>query len=109
MMPRLYQRVVAAAMFHAHIAKLIRTLQPHLSIAQSKQLIKEGKYKGQPAKHPGGVDPNVKPLCAGYVRDVVIGVCDPGKKHAYIVERYIEEALKNFANAERVQTWTITE
>ncbi|EHK97579.1 hypothetical protein M7I_6667 [Glarea lozoyensis 74030] len=45
MMPRLYGRVMVSAPYHAHIAKVIRTLEPHLTIAQKKQLKKEGKYK----------------------------------------------------------------
>jgi hypothetical protein len=47
MMPLLYNRIAVAAMFHAYIPKLIRALEPHLSIAQKRQLMKEGKYKGQ--------------------------------------------------------------
>ncbi|KAK6213989.1 hypothetical protein LQW54_004763 [Pestalotiopsis sp. IQ-011] len=86
MMPRLYGRIAVAAMFHAHIPKLIRTLEPHLSIAQKKQLKSEG-----------------------HVKQIVFGRSDPGRKHAYIVDRYIEEALKNMTNLEVVDTMVLTE
>ncbi|KAE9969368.1 hypothetical protein EG327_010662 [Venturia inaequalis] len=51
MMPLLHKRVAAAAAYHAHIPKLIRTLEPHLTITQKKQLKTEGKYKGQQARY----------------------------------------------------------
>ncbi|TVY20935.1 hypothetical protein LARI1_G001395 [Lachnellula arida] len=108
MMPRLYHRIAVAAMFHAHIPKLIRTLEPHLSIAQKNQLKKEGKYRGQQERYPTGLDEKAKPLCAGYVRQLVVGVADPGKKHKYIVERYVEEAFKNMVNLEIVETRVVT-
>jgi hypothetical protein len=104
MMPRLYGRIAVAAMFHAHIPKLIRTLEPHLTIAQKKQLKKEGKYKGQQERYPRGLDEKAKPICASYVRQIIVGVVDPGKKHRYIVDRYIEEAFKNMDNLEIVET-----
>jgi len=107
-MPRLYGRIAVAAMFHAHIPKLIRTLEPLLTIKQKKQLKKEGKYKGQQENYPRGLDENATPICASYVRQLVIGAADPGHKHKYIVERYIEEALKNMPNLETVQTCEFT-
>ncbi|KAF7516311.1 hypothetical protein G7054_g14212 [Neopestalotiopsis clavispora] len=82
MMPRLYGRVVVASMFHAHIAKLIRTLEPLLSIAVKKQLKKEGKYKGQQEKYRTGLNEKAIPACAGYVK------------------QYVEEALKVMRNLE---------
>lgn len=103
-MPRLYGRIAVAAMFHAHIPKLIRTLEPHLTIAQKKQLKKEGKYKGQAERYPTILNEKSKPICAAYVRQLVIGVADPGRKHRYIVDRYVEEALKNMQNLEIVET-----
>jgi exosome complex RNA-binding protein Csl4 len=104
MMPRLYKRIAVAAMFHAHIPKLIRTLEPHLTIAQKKQLRSEGQYKGQQESFPSGMDENAKPYCASYVRQLVVGVVDPGQKHRYIVVRYIEEAIKNMNNLEIIET-----
>lgn len=109
MTPRLYGRVAVAAMFHAHIAKLIRTLEPHLSIKQKKQLKKEGKYKGQQEKYRTGLDEEKIPVCAGYVRQLIIGASDPGKKHKYIVDRYYEEALKNMKNLDIVETSVVNE
>jgi hypothetical protein len=108
MMPRLYGRITVAAMFHAHIPKLIRTLEPHLTIAQKKQLKKEGKYKGQQERYPTGLDEKAKPICATYVRQIIVGASDPGKKHKYIVDRYVEEAFKNMDNLEIVDTWMYT-
>ena len=108
MMPRLYHRIAVAAMFHAHIPKLIRALEPHLSIAQKKQLKKEGKYKGQQERYSTGLDEKAKPICAGYVRQMVVGAADPGRKHKYIVVRYVEEAFKNMHNLEIVETRVLT-
>lgn len=108
MMPRLYGRIAVAAMFHAHIPKLIRTLEPHLTIAQKKKLKKEGRYKGQQERYPSGLDEEAKPICASYVRQMVVGVSDPGRKHNYIVDRYVEEVFKNMNNLEIVETWILT-
>jgi len=107
-MPLLYKRIAVAAMFHAHIQKLIRALEPHLTIAQKKQLKKEGKYKGQQEEYSSRLDPNTKPICASYVRHIVFGVAEPGRKHQYIVHRYVEEALKNMENLEIVETYFLT-
>jgi hypothetical protein len=107
-MPRLYGRIAVAAMFHAHIPKLIRTLEPHLTIAQKKKLKKEGRYKGQQERYPSGLDEEAKPICASYVRQMVVGVSDPGRKHNYIVDRYVEEVFKNMNNLEIVETWILT-
>ncbi|KAH6661037.1 hypothetical protein BKA67DRAFT_531115 [Truncatella angustata] len=109
MMPKLYGRIAVAAMFHAHIPKLIRALEPLLSIGQKKQLKKEGKYKGQQERYQTGLDEKAKPICASYVRQFVAGVADPGKKHKYICDRYIEEAFKNMKNLEIVETRVLTE
>ncbi|KAI1845243.1 hypothetical protein JX266_008553 [Neoarthrinium moseri] len=106
-MPRLYNRIAVAAMFHAHIPKLIRTLEPHLTIAQKKQLKKEGKYKGQQERYPTGLNEKEMPMCASFVRQMVVGAANPGKKHQYIVDRYIEEALKNMENLEILETWVM--
>ncbi|KAM6525148.1 hypothetical protein FALCPG4_010708 [Fusarium falciforme] len=107
-MPYLYKHIAVAAMFHAHIPKLIRGLEPVLTIAQKKQLKKEGKYKGQQERFSSRLDENAKPLCADYVRSIVVGVCDPGRKHQYITNRYLEEAFQNLNNLEIVETCVLT-
>ena len=107
-MPLLHKRIAVAAMFHAHISKLIRVLEPHLTIAQRKQLKKEGKYKGQQEQYSSQLDANAKPACVSYVRQIVVGVADPGRKHEYIVHRYVEEALKNMDNLEVVEVHFLT-
>ncbi|KAH6890672.1 hypothetical protein B0T10DRAFT_324881 [Thelonectria olida] len=109
MMPRLHKRLAVAAMFHAHISKLIRALEPHLTIAQKKQLKKEGKYKGQQERYSTLLDEHSKPFCADCVRQIVVGVADPGRKHKYIVERYVEEGFKNMTNLEIIETRMLTE
>jgi hypothetical protein len=107
-MPMLHKRIVVAAAFHAHIARLIRTLEPYLTIAQKKQLKKEGKYKGQQERYSGDVDQDLKPACTSYVRQIIIGHSDPGKRHVRIVEKYIEEALKNMNCLEIIDTRILT-
>ncbi|EKJ69684.1 hypothetical protein FPSE_10098 [Fusarium pseudograminearum CS3096] len=107
--PLLYKRISVAAMFHGHIAKLIRTLEPHLSIQQRKQLKKEGTYKGQKDIYPSGLRPDEMPVCANHVRQLVIGSVQAGRNHDYIVHRYIEEALKNTANVEILESFFVTE
>jgi hypothetical protein len=108
MMPLLHNRLAVAAMFHAHISKLIRALEPHLSTAQKKQLKKEGSYKGQQERFASQVDANAKPACASYVRQIVAGVSTPGRKHEYIVHRYVEEAFKNMDNLDIVEAHFLT-
>ncbi|RGP60783.1 rnilike protein [Fusarium sporotrichioides] len=107
--PFLYRRIAVAAMFHAHIGKLIRTLEPHLSIQQRKQLKKEGTYKGQKDVYPSNLRPQEKPVCADYVRQLVIGSVQAGKKHDYIVHRYVEETLKNTDNIEVFEALSLTQ
>lgn len=108
MMPLLHKRVAVAAMFHAHISKLIRGLEPYLTIAQKKQLKKEGKYKGQQERFPSHLDANAKPGCGLYVQQMIVGVSSPGKKHDYIVHRYVEEAFKNLSNLQVVEAYFLT-
>jgi hypothetical protein len=48
------------------------------------------------------------PHCAAHVRQMVAGVADPGRKHEYIVYRYVEEALKNIVNLEIVEAYFLT-
>ncbi|KAM0243046.1 hypothetical protein ACHAP5_006918 [Fusarium lateritium] len=107
--PRLYSRVSVAVDFHGHIAKFIRNIEPHLSIKQRKQLKKEGKYRGQQDKYPSNLGPKEKPACAEYVRQLFVRHLNPGKKHAQILYRYIEEALHNMINIEILEFDTINE
>lgn len=108
-MPLLYNRIAVAAMFTAHIPKLIRTLEPILTVTQKRELKKEGKYKGQKERYVTKLDPNTMPQCASHVRQFVAGVANPGRKHNYIVERYVEEALKNLHNLEVFEGYFMTE
>ncbi|KAM0350999.1 hypothetical protein ACHAPU_002777 [Fusarium lateritium] len=108
-MPILHKRVSVSVHFWAHIPHVIRQLEPHLSIAQKRQLKREGKYKGQQERFSSRLDPSVVPACADYVRQMVIGSIDPGKKHKTIVLRYLEEVLKNVHNLEVLDTMELTE
>ncbi|KAF5605745.1 hypothetical protein FPANT_1148 [Fusarium pseudoanthophilum] len=107
--PRLYERVNISVAYHAHIPKLIRTLEPFLSINQRKQLRKEGQYRGQQESFADVVDPQKKPRFGEYARQAYLFIGDPGRNHKYIVNRYVEEALKNMSNLEVVETSSITE
>ncbi|KAJ4259002.1 hypothetical protein NW762_008090 [Fusarium torreyae] len=109
MAPRLHNRVVADALYHAHIQKLIRAVEPYLSIEVKKQLKKEGTYKGQQTEYPQGVDERAIPFCASQVRQLVIGDVDPGKNHQHICERYIEEGLKSMRKLEIADVSFLTE
>ena len=55
--PRLFKSIERICGHHAHIAKLIKTTEPFLSIEQRKQLKTEGSYKGQQETFPDDVDP----------------------------------------------------
>ncbi|KAF4971492.1 hypothetical protein FSARC_1720 [Fusarium sarcochroum] len=46
-MPALHKRIAVKVDSLAYVPNVIRLIEPHLSIAQKKQLKKEGKYKGQ--------------------------------------------------------------
>jgi hypothetical protein len=107
--PQLYKRLDVYVTFHSHIAKLIRTLDPLLSIKQREQLKKEGTYKGQQESFSNKLDPQRIPGIASFVTEAMFGIGDPGKKHRYIVHRYVEEAMKNMKNLEIVETMLITE
>ncbi|KAF4964026.1 hypothetical protein FSARC_8024 [Fusarium sarcochroum] len=109
MAPRLHNRVVVAAVHHPHIQKLIRSVEPYLSIGVKKQLKKEGTYKGQQTEYPKDVDETAIPFCASQVRQLVIGDVDPGQNHQHICERYIEEALKSMRKLEIVDVKFLTE
>ncbi|KAL5609809.1 hypothetical protein FOVSG1_004490 [Fusarium oxysporum f. sp. vasinfectum] len=107
--PRLYERINVSVSYHAHIPKLIRNLEPFLSINQKKQLRKEGQYRGQQESFSNVIDPQKKPRFGEYVRQANLFIGDPGKNHKFIVNRYVEEALKNMTNLEVVETSSITE
>ncbi|KAF5002480.1 hypothetical protein FGRMN_305 [Fusarium graminum] len=107
--PQLYKRVDVWVSFHAHIAKLIRTFDPLLSIEQKKQLKKVGTYKGQQESFPSKVDPRKKPEIANFVKQALLGIGDPGKNHREIVHRYVDEVMKNMHNLEIVETIRLTE
>ncbi|KAF4978270.1 hypothetical protein FZEAL_5327 [Fusarium zealandicum] len=94
-MPILHKRIAVSTSFHAHIPHVIRASEPHLSIAQKTQLKKEGKHKGQQPRYSGLLDPDAIPPCTDYMRQLVIGVLDPGKKHKPILLKYLEDLLKN--------------
>ncbi|KAF5664461.1 hypothetical protein FHETE_7052 [Fusarium heterosporum] len=107
--PQLYKRLDVWVSFHAHIAKLIRTIDPLLSIEQKKQLKKVGTYKGQQESFPSKVDQRKKPEIANFVKQALLGIGDPGKNHREIVHRYVDEAMKNMHNLEIVETIRLTE
>lgn len=103
MTPRLYHRIAVSVPYHAHIAKMIRSIEPLLTVQQKKQLKKEGKYKGQQEKYPTGLDQKKVPICASHVKSLVLGRTDPGRKHIDFVLRYYEELLQNTTNLEIVE------
>ncbi|RFN50828.1 hypothetical protein FIE12Z_4904 [Fusarium flagelliforme] len=96
--PQLFNSIERSCALHVHIAKLIKTTEPFLTIEQRKQLKTEGIYKGQQETFPDDVDPKKKPEIANYVRRALVETGDPGKRHRYIVHRYVEELLKNLDN-----------
>jgi hypothetical protein len=106
--PLLHKRVAVSAAYHAHIPKLIRELEPYLSIKQKRQLKKEGKYKGQQGRYLRHLDADARPDCASHVRQFVAGSGDPGRRHQYIVFRYVEEAFKSMPNLEIVEASFLT-
>ncbi|KAJ3542865.1 hypothetical protein NM208_g3876 [Fusarium decemcellulare] len=106
--PHLYKSVSVAARFHAQIPRLIRTLEPHLTIEQREQLQSEGTYRGQEDWCSYEVDWSSIPACAGDVRQIHVGIVEPGRKHKPLVHRYVEEAFKNMDNLEMVKTRVLT-
>ncbi|KAF4958090.1 hypothetical protein FGADI_2648 [Fusarium gaditjirri] len=96
----IHKRISVSTSFWAHIPHVIRRIEPHLSIAQKKQLKREGQYKGQQEKFSTLLDPNAVPSCASNVRQMIIGKIDPGKRHKPFLMRYFEEVLKNLHNLE---------
>jgi HAMP domain-containing protein len=109
LMPLVHKRVAVSAPYHAHIAHAIKTLQGHLSIGQNRQLKREGKYKGQRETFPRGLDEWLIPSSAQFVTQLISGIVDPGKKHRYIVIRYLEESLRNMRNIEIFESFDLTE
>lgn len=105
----IHKRISVSTSFWAHIPHVIRRIEPHLSIAQKKQLKREGQYKGQQEKFSTRLDPNAVPPCASNVRQMIIGKIDPGKKHKPLVLRYFEEVLKNLHNLEAFDAEDLTE
>ncbi|VUC29546.1 unnamed protein product [Clonostachys rosea] len=108
MIPRLHRRVAVTAMFHAHIRKLIQSIEPYLSTSQKKALKKRGKYKGQQETYSSHLAEHQVPECASFVQQIIVGVCDPGVKHEHIVHAYLEEAFKNMRNLQIVETLLMT-
>ncbi|CVL03676.1 uncharacterized protein FMAN_15060 [Fusarium mangiferae] len=96
----IHKRISVSTYFWAHIPHVIRRIEPHLSIAQKKQLKREGQYKGQQEKFSTLLDPTAVPSCASNVRQMIIGKIDPGKRHKPFLLRYFEEVLKNLHNLE---------
>ncbi|EWG51707.1 hypothetical protein FVEG_10604 [Fusarium verticillioides 7600] len=105
----IHKRISVSTSFWTHIPHVIRRIEPHLSIAQKKQLKRECKYKGQQEKFSTLLDPNAVPPCASNVRQMIIGGIDPGKRHKPFVLRYFEEVLKNLHNLEVFDAEDLTE
>ncbi|KAF5971270.1 hypothetical protein FCOIX_9949 [Fusarium coicis] len=105
----IHKRISVSTSFWTHIPHVIRRIEPHLSIAQKKQLKREGRYKGQQEKFSTLLDPKAVPPCASNVRQMVIGGIDPGKRHKPFVLRYFEEVLKNLHNLEVFDAEDLTE
>ncbi|KAF5635852.1 hypothetical protein F52700_5164 [Fusarium sp. NRRL 52700] len=105
----IHKRISVSTSFWAHIPHVIRRIEPHLSIAQKKQLKREGQYKGQQEKFSTRLDPNAVPACASNVRQMIIGRIDPGKRHKPFLMRYFEEVLKNLHNLEVFDAEDLTE
>ncbi|KAF5623581.1 hypothetical protein F25303_11790 [Fusarium sp. NRRL 25303] len=103
------KRISVSTYFWAHIPHVIRRIEPHLSIAQKKQLKREGQYKGQQEKFSTLLDPTAVPSCASNVRQMIIGKIDPGKRHKPLLLRYFEEVLKNLHNLEVFDAKDLTE
>ncbi|CAG8978307.1 hypothetical protein HYALB_00005893 [Hymenoscyphus albidus] len=68
MATRMYGRITGGSAFRAQMCKLIRTLEPHLSIAQERQLKRKGIYGGLEERDPDSVDQKAKPNCATCVQ-----------------------------------------
>ncbi|KAG4278298.1 hypothetical protein FPRO04_13914 [Fusarium proliferatum] len=105
----LYKRISVCVNHHVHICKVIRRLQPHLSIAQKKLLKKEGEYEGQQEEFSKSLDPDAVPPYADCVRQMIVGSVKPGRKNKPIIMRYLEEVMKNLHNLEVFEGHNFTE
>ncbi|KAF4499691.1 hypothetical protein FAGAP_4142 [Fusarium agapanthi] len=105
----IHKRISVSTYFWTHIPHVIRRIEPHLSIAQKKQLKREGRYNGQQEKFSTLLDPEAVPPCASNVRQMIIGGINPGKKHKPFLLRYFEEVLKNLHNLEVFDAEDLTE
>ncbi|KAH6992949.1 hypothetical protein EDB82DRAFT_165192 [Fusarium venenatum] len=104
----IHNHIAVQVRYYAHIPKVIRLLEPHLSIIQKKQLKKVGKYKGRQERFSSRLDQDAVPGCAQDVRQMTIGSIDPGKRHKSFVLRTLEEVLKNLTNLEVLDTMELT-
>ncbi|RSM08941.1 hypothetical protein CEP52_004404 [Fusarium oligoseptatum] len=106
--PRIQQYVHISVDSRGHVDRLIRVIEPHLSIAQRKQLLRDGQHKGQQNRFPLGVDEDEIPSCASRVRQLTFGILPQRRSHLYLAHRYLEEAFKNMQNAEIVDVGSLT-
>ncbi|KAH7239813.1 hypothetical protein B0J15DRAFT_405605 [Fusarium solani] len=106
--PRIQQYLHLSFDSRGHIDKLIRAIEPHLSIAQRRQLLREGQHKGQQNRFPRGVDEDEIPACASRVRQLTFGILPQRRSHIYLANRYLDEAFKNMQNAEIVDVGSLS-
>ncbi|RTE72273.1 hypothetical protein BHE90_013334 [Fusarium euwallaceae] len=106
--PRIQQYLHISVDSRGHVDRLIRVIEPHLSIAQRKQLLRDGQHKGQQNRFPLGVDEDEIPSCASRVRQLTFGILPQRRSHLYLAHRYLEEAFKNMQNAEIVDVGSLT-
>ncbi|OAA76219.1 hypothetical protein LEL_05903 [Akanthomyces lecanii RCEF 1005] len=100
LMPRVHRRVIVSAMHYAQIKAMIQTVEPYLSIRQRRELRAQKAYAGQQERYPTGQDEDKIPDGARFVRELVVGQSNPGKKHDVFVHRYVEEFVKNMTAVE---------
>ncbi|KAL3601209.1 hypothetical protein FPOAC2_05465 [Fusarium poae] len=103
-----HNHIAVKVYYYAHISKVFRLLEPHLSITQKKELKKLGKYKGRQDRFSSRLDQDAVPGCAQQVRQMTIGSINPGTKHKKVVLRTLEEVLKNLTNLEVLDTTELT-
>ncbi|KAL4723012.1 hypothetical protein ACLX1H_010253 [Fusarium chlamydosporum] len=96
-MPQLYKRVEGSVTYHAHIAKLIRSIEPALTIEQRKQLRNEGQYKGQQETFPDKVDGKRKPEIANFIQQAVFKIGDPEALNGFSERQYDFTTLKSLS------------
>ena len=83
---------------------MIQTVEPYLSIRQRRELRAQKAYTGQQERYPAGQDEDKIPDGARFVRELVVGQSNPGKKHGVFVHRYVEEFVKNMTAVEVLET-----